>query len=456
MLHINLNNLGNIKEANIKLNKLTIFCGENNSGKTYLNYVLYELLDKRFTLRSNIFSTIVKDTKENGSIKLNINEFLNNNFEKITSSFKKHFEESLDRFFSTTQGSFKDFKLNINQTIEETQLYCKDIRLNEELSIGKNNNTVCEITKQDDANIIIVIKDINLPDDMYIEFISNLFFKFIFPTMFHDTFLLPAERTGLNLFYQELNINRNALINHLQKSKINPMDVIKDLIVSKYPQPIADYIEFLNDTVNLKKNRSEFRELNSTLHNKIIKGKYQVNSDGISFLPYKTYFKGNEYQSKIDLHMASSTVKTFFSLEFYLEHMAVKGAYLIIDEPELNLHPDNQRKTARLISQIVNAGVNVIISTHSDYIIRELNNLIMLKSDFNSKDRLMSQYNYKEDELLSKDDVSSYLLKDGEVKPMNITENDGIIAKTFDDVINKLNSSSDDIYYTKMEDLEDE
>ncbi|MEA2017156.1 MAG: AAA family ATPase [Campylobacterota bacterium] len=456
MLDIKLNNLGNIKEANIKLNKLTIFCGENNSGKTYLNYVLYELLDKRFTLRNDIFTSIVKDTKENGSIKLDINEFINNNFEKIRSSFEKHFEKSLDRFFSTTQGSFKDFKLNINQTIEETQLYCKDIRLNEELSIGKNNNTVCEITKEDDTNIIIIIKDIDLPDDMYIEFISNLFFKFIFPYMFHDTFLLPAERTGLNLFYQELNINRNALINHLQKSKINPLDVIKDLIVSKYPQPIADYIEFLNDTVNLKKKRSEFRELNNILHNKIIKGKYQVSSDGISFLPYKTYFKGNEYQSKIDLHMASSTVKTFFSLEFYLEHMAVKGAYLIIDEPELNLHPDNQRKTARLISQIVNAGVNVIISTHSDYIIRELNNLIMLKSDFNSKDKLMNQYNYKEDELLCKDDVYSYLLKDGEVKPMNITENDGIIAKTFDDVINKLNSSSDDIYYTKMEDLEDE
>ncbi len=456
MLNIRVNNLGNIKEADIKLNKLTIFCGENNSGKTYLNYILYELLDKRFTLRHNIFESIVKETKENGSMQININSFLKDNFDKLKNSFEKHFEKSLDRFFSATQDSFDDFKLNINQTLEETQTSFKELKFNEELSIGKNKNIVCKIIKENDIEVIIIIKDIDLPSDMYVDFISNLFFKYIFRDMFHDTFLLPAERTGLNLFYQELNLNRNTLINHLQKSKINPMDVIKDMIVSKYPQPIADYIEFLNDTINLKKNKSEFRELNTVLHNKIIKGKYQVTNDGISFLPYKTYFKGNNHQPKIDLHMASSTVKTFFSLEFYLEHMATKGAYLIIDEPELNLHPDNQRKTARLIAQIINKGVNIIISTHSDYIIRELNNLIILKDDFSSKQKLMTKYKYTQDELLSKDDINSYLLTDGTVEPMKITSNDGIIAKTFDDVINKLNSSSDDIYYTKLEELEDE
>jgi predicted ATPase len=454
MLNIKIKNLGSIKEADIKLNKLTIFCGENNSGKTYLNYILYGILNKRFTLKSDIFLDIVKNSKEYGSIRLDTNKFINDNFKELKKSFEENFEKSLDRFFSSSQGSFKDFRLNINQDLEYTQKIFKNKIIHEELSIGKNNNTVCKITKENDSDIIIIIKDANFPDDMYVDFISNVFFKCIFQNMFHDTFLLPAERTGLNLFYQELNLNRNALINHLQKSKINPMEVIKDLIVSKYPQPIADYIEFLNDTINLKKNKSDLRELNTALHNKIIKGKYQVSGDGISFLPYKVGFKGNHHQSKIDLHMASSTVKTFFSLEFYLEHMATKGAYLIIDEPELNLHPDNQRKTARLIARIINAGVNIIISTHSDYIIRELNNLIILNDEFASKDKLMKKHGYVKNELLSKDDVHSYLLKNGSVEQMDITSTDGIIAKTFDDVINKLNDSSDDIYYTKQEDLE--
>jgi predicted ATPase len=42
------------------------------------------------------------------------------------------------------------------------------------------------------------------------------------------------------------------------------------------------------------------------------------------------------------LHFTSSTVKTLFSLVFYLQHLAKPGDYLMIDEPELSLHPDNR------------------------------------------------------------------------------------------------------------------
>jgi predicted ATPase len=60
--------------------------------------------------------------------------------------------------------------------------------------------------------------------------------------------------------------------------------------------------------------------------------------------------------------------------------LAQEGDFIIIDEPELNLHPDNQRKIARWLVRVVNAGFKVMITTHSDYIIREFNNLIMLQT----------------------------------------------------------------------------
>ena len=53
----------------------------------------------------------------------------------------------------------------------------------------------------------------------------------------------------------------------------------------------------------------------------------------------------------------------------------------MIDEPELNLHPDNQRRIARLLARLVNLGIKVFITTHSSYIIKELNTLIMLNRD---------------------------------------------------------------------------
>ena len=85
------------------------------------------------------------------------------------------------------------------------------------------------------------------------------------------------------------------------------------------------------------------------------------------------------------LHSASSTVKSLFGLWFYLENQAKKGDVLMIDEPELNIHPENQRKIARVLAMLVNAGLNVVVSTHSDYIVRELNSLIMLSGDKGKK-----------------------------------------------------------------------
>ena len=80
--------------------------------------------------------------------------------------------------------------------------------------------------------------------------------------------------------------------------------------------------------------------------------------------------------------MSSSSVKTLSGLVVYLRHIAKKGDVLIIDEPEMNLHPDNQRRLARIFARMINNGLRLIISTHSDYIIRELNNLIMLNALF--------------------------------------------------------------------------
>jgi len=139
---------------------------------------------------------------------------------------------------------------------------------------------------------------------------------------------------------------------------------------------------------------------------------------------------------------------------FYLEHLAKEGETLIIDEPELNLHPDNQRKIARILTMIANRGIKVIVSTHSDYFVREINNLIMLKDDFKSKPEIMQKYGYNEKMLISEKKVSAYLFDDNSIKLMEINNKEGIIANTFDDVINSLNSSSDDIYYQKEADLE--
>jgi predicted ATPase len=45
------------------------------------------------------------------------------------------------------------------------------------------------------------------------------------------------------------------------------------------------------------------------------------------------------------------------------------ATYIFIDEPELNLHPENQRLITQVLANLVNIGIKVFITTHSDYII---------------------------------------------------------------------------------------
>lgn len=451
-MEIRIKHLGNICKADIKLNNLMIFTGESNSGKTYLNYLLYALLDQKYIYgNSQIFKDIVKANRDIGLYEFSLIDFLNENQQTILSNFKYSFKNSLGRFFSTSQDMFQNFEIDFNsKDIFNVEKFISKA-IDEKKTIGKGE-IVCEIIKKENTEIVsIVFQNTKAPNDIIVSFIEEVILKFLLGAFYHNAFILPAERSGLSLFYQELNIKRNALINNLQKNQINTVDVIKDLIISKYPQPIADFIEFLNSTQYLKKSKSDLSNIANFLHSDIVGGKYKVDKDGIVFLPYKTKYKSNNFQDKIDLHLTSSTVKTFFSLSFYIMHMAKPDDILIIDEPELNLHPDNQRKTARLIAKLVNRGIRVILSTHSDYIIRELNNLIMLNEDFPSKSSLCNKYKYKEDEFLDSNKINAYFVKDGELIELENNSKEGIISTSFDEVINNLNSSSDDIYYTKLE-----
>jgi hypothetical protein len=302
----------------------------------------------------------------------------------------------------------------------------------------------------------LILLDDTIPKAVINDKLKALLSRFVFNSLFSNSFLLPAERTGLNLFYKELSSNRTAIFHHnIIKSEINTAELIKnDLRVSRYPQPIADYIDFLNNSFELKKINSDFKDLAIHIQNNILNGKYRVEKDGIYFIPDKKYSNTDNFNQKISLHLSSSAAKTFFSLVFYLEHLAKEGETLIIDEPELNLHPENQRKFARVLVMIANRGIKVIVSTHSDYFVREINNLIMLKAEFNSKKDIMQNYGYSENMLISSGKVNAYLFDDNSIKLMEMDNKEGIIAKTFDDVINSLNSSRDDIYYQKEADIE--
>ncbi|TNT95068.1 ABC transporter, partial [Escherichia coli] len=161
---------------------------------------------------------------------------------------------------------------------------------------------------------------------------------------------------------------------------------------------------------------------------------------------------------KIKLHLSSSTVKSLFGLWFYLEHPAKTGDILMIDEPELNLHPSNQRVIARFLAKLVNSGIRVIVSTHSDYFVKEINSLIMLhgvsENMIEKRNAIMQKQGISIDSILDSNLVAAYLFDNGSVNEMQ-KSNEGINAVTFDEVINAINDDNDEIYYSLVENASD-
>ena len=138
-----------------------------------------------------------------------------------------------------------------------------------------------------------------------------------------------------------------------------------------------------------------------------------------------------------------------------------KGDLLIIDEPELNLHPENQRRVARLLARLVNLGIKIFITTHSDYIIKELNTLIMLNQDQPYLQEIAEKEGYIKEELLTTNQVKVYVaesiltLLEGNkrrtrlqtITEANITQELGIEVPSFDTAIETMNRIQEEIIW---------
>ncbi len=364
-------NLGSVRQGQFTQKPLTLFCGPNNSGKTWTLYSLYYCWRR-----------------------LNIAD---DNADSDLAAFNKHTSKNLHVAFNTPAELLAGARFDIDD-IDPRQ--------------------------------------------------------FVDPEEeFTDVFLMPAERNGLHLFFRELSARRTALLHHASRENINIQELLRDVTRSRYATPIADYIDWLNDLADIKKSKSKSEGLHhiaKQLEKDLAGGAYTVDArtGSIEFKPYQTKRDGKKTNT-MGLHITSSTVKSLFGLWFYLEHQAYKGSVLMIDEPELNIHPENQRKIARLLAKLVNAGLQIVVSTHSDYMVREFNSLIMLSQDKDKK--LRKKHHYADDEILQPEQVGAYLFDDQKITPFEISAADGICATTFDQVIKDLNEVNDDIYYSLQE-----
>jgi predicted ATPase len=144
----------------------------------------------------------------------------------------------------------------------------------------------------------------------------------------------------------------------------------------------------------------------------------------------------------IPLHLASASVRALSNLYFFLKHKAKKGDLIIIDEPESHLSLVKQRLLAKLIADCINNGLKILLTTHSDTLVLEINNLIMLSNEFDDKDSFMKTHKYQQAHIINPEKVSAYIAKDGGVSECTIDQY-GIEVESMDKAIDDLNTIRD-------------
>ena len=454
-------NLGPINEAELELGDLTIIAGRNNTGKTYVAYTLYgflrrwvkspqfpEFLDELKQSLSPVprpsnMGRLAQIVRDEGQVKWSVDrETLKKEQQELIQEMARDFsKEALAGVFSS---SAKDFEgASIEMVIENEfpeYMPSKTVRFSpgNELTITYSDGEMCLSRSKVGRQFLSAI-DLLSP-------LSDLYLSFLFPK-FSEPFILSSERFSISLFYKELDFTKNRLVEALQeigkdreRDSFLPFMVI-DKLASRYAMPIRDNIDYTRNIPELRKQRSELydAELFKDIRD-VIGGYYKSSGDDVRFI--STARKARRFD--IPLHIASSSVRGLSDLYFFLRHVAEKNQLLIIDEPESHLDTANQIQFARLLARAVHAGLKVLITTHSDYIVKEVNNLLMLSGSFKDKPRVLRKLGYSKHDFLKPDSVRAYVAENNSLTRCPI-EKYGIDMPVFDTTIHEINKVSNEL-----------
>ncbi len=448
-------NLGPIKEAKIDIGKkLTVFCGPNNSGKTYMAFLVYRITKSIFKFdrsdkNQGAFKVIINN--KSGDFALNTDEIWN--YRKVEI---KSIKASLDSLYGVSNDFvskiFGTFDLEIDQNKKDFQNEVLKMSFSNTIKFSTLNISI--LKEKGDSHVKLnVDKEIITKEEIeFIRyFLNSKINSLIAFYPFSTSHILPVERNSIYTFSKELSIKKQDFLDRAQDlgatTKKDPFHWLLKRS-TRYPMPIKDGLEFAEDLNNYTKLKSPFFDIANTIESELLGGTVSISKEG------EVLFSSAKAKSKkIPIHLSASIVKTLSSLVFYLKHIANKNDLIIIDEPELNLHPNNQVLLARFFARLVNLGFRLLISTHSDYIIREFNNLIMLSSDKKEIQKIKQKYEYKEDEQLKKDQISAYLFsyknpnsRNVSIMEIPITKN-GFDVKTIDETTDVLNDVSEELFY---------
>lgn len=184
-------------------------------------------------------------------------------------------------------------------------------------------------------------------------------------------FYLPADRTGVMHAHQ---VVAASIISALPMAGLRAgtklpsvSGVLSDFLVQLLSIGRNDSWELEGTLQESGASQIERQMLGGEVHSELSDANYPLFS-------YQPVGWGQE----IPLMISSSMVSELAPVVLYLRHVVEPGDVLIIEEPESHLHPGMQVEFVRQLAAVVKSGIRVIVTTHSEWVLEELANLMRL------------------------------------------------------------------------------
>ena len=146
------------------------------------------------------------------------------------------------------------------------------------------------------------------------------------------------------------------------------------------------------------------KDFADVLERDVLAGQIRVNRASAGGYPDFVY-QPWKTKENIRLARASSMVTELAPIVLFLRGVIARGDMLIIDEPEAHLHPQMQVEFTRLLASIVRSGVRIILTTHSEWVLEELANLVQASELSKSEREAIND----SDIALKEDEVGAWL-----------------------------------------------
>lgn len=462
---LTLRNIGLIHELDLDLSKpLLVFSGPNNTGKTYASYTLYGL--HKLSLRPEILSMVLDFGHEvstlcsTGVLSFDFSGYVLEHKGQIIETITRNLKAYLPDVFASTPSHFADAEIGLQ--IDDRSWTDSFVQSAYNIILPTGADFQLEVQKSEGSSTVeilltqkIGVESNQMPASGLVgRVMANWVGHQIMHHLLAKPFIIPAERIAIQLFAREMALARSRSIDQFYASPAKDAAVNVLNLANRanlYPLPIRDALLLNEDFSVLRRSKSSLSPLAAWLEKSVLGGKIGIGKEG------EVGYQPSDTKKTMPLHTAASMVKSLAVLVLYLRHVAQPGDLLILDEPELNLHPDNQVQLARLIARCINSGIKVLMTTHSDYLVRELNNLVMLGSIQGSKKDLMNRYGYAQADLIDYRKIGAYGFGPGSgAYPQKLDiRPDGFSVPTMDAVTGSQNLAADEIsYYLAQEMLE--